>query len=939
MPKTRRRRSARGARRARGRGARRFAVVIPPAFRGAARAVWERPAVVRAWRMGRRVDWHIAAALALTAVAAGLRFYNLADDGLGYDEAVAALNSRGSLSDVLRDTRHVNSSPILYPLVLWAVQLVNSSAFSVRMVSAAASAAVVAVLLFGLPRAGVSRKAAFIAALLAAFSARAIEYAQGVREYSVDALIAAALVVGVLRLLRNGDVRLLCAALFVAPLVQYGLIIAGAGAVAAAAIWSAFGGAASAKTPLERAARWAKSAVPPAAFFIAGCAITYALTMRSHLGKAHLRTNYADGLYQGELGDAAAALDFAASQIWAMLNWHLPMSAAAVGVALFAPAFVFAALRRRRFETAAFSVVALTVAAAVCAALLARYPLGEFRVNTYLSAAAFIGAGLGLAMAADALGALTRRRWTAGALIAIIAAGAALAGVGDIRSENPYRTGSNIAAAISTLQERAKPGDLIYASDDEAPKAEFYLGKDKPPNYRYGTKRCGDPLNDGCFSEIADAAREMGGADRIWILHYAFDRLHKDMRNALAGGEYADVGEGVSRLLLADGESDVALLSAGGDAAENVARRLDERFAEVTAERPDMRGGFDVYADGDSVIYAKSPCVEEDTRGRFRLSVAPAYQRDLPAESRLSGQESLNFSFSVEGSLFNGKCLIRIPLPDYPIGAVGVGQWNTGGADWTGAIRFDAGLDELRETHRAALASTPALRSVFDVYLNGDSLIYVKEPCSEDDIRGRFQLAAFPVDESNLPEEARMNGAAHVAFNFEFPLRGAAFDGGCVARAALPEYPLAQIQTGQWIPGGSAIWGERILLDGYFEKYGAALSAISGKTPAASSVFDLYADDNSLTYAKQPCRQRDIQGRFLLAAFPSDPANLTDAARESGLDHNSLNFSFNDRGALLDGACVAVVPLPEYPIDAVETGQWLPGNAPIWSERIEMGGR
>ena len=938
MPKTRRRRSARGARRARGRGARRF-VAVPSAFRGAARAVREQPAVARALRMGRRVDWYIAAALALTAVAAGLRFYNLADDGLGYDESVAALNSRGSLSEVLRDTRHINSSPILYPLVLWAVQLVNSSAFSVRMVPAAASAAMVAVLLFALPRAGVSRKAAFVAALLATFSSQTIVYAQDVREYSVDALIAAAMVVGVLRLLRNGDLRLLCAALFVAPLVQYGLIIAGACAAATVAVWSAFGGAASAKTPLERAMRWAKCAVPPAAFFIAGFAITYALTMRSHLGKRHLPILYADGLYQGELGDAAAMLDFAASQTWAMLNWHLPASAAAVGIALFAPAFAFAALRRRRLEAAALSLFALTISAAVCAALLARYPLGEFRVNTYLGPAVFIGAGLGLAMAADALGALTRRRWTASALIVLIAAGAALADIADMRSENPYRTGSNIKEAISTLEERAKPGDLIYASDDEAPKAEFYLGDDKPPNWRYGTKRCSDPLNDGCFSEIADAAREMGGADRIWILYYTFDRIHKDMRNALAGGEYADVGEGVSRLLLVDGESDVALLSAGGDVAENAARRLDERFAEITASQPDMRGGFDVYADGESVIYAKSPCAEEDTRGRFRLSVAPAYQRDLPAESRLSGQESLNFSFNIEGSLFNGKCLIRIPLPDYPVGAVGVGQWNTGGADWTGAIRFDAGLDELREIRRAALASEPALRSNFDVYLNGDSLIFLKEPCSESDTRGRFQLAAFPVDDADLPEDARLNGAAHVAFNFEFPMRGAAFDGGCVARASLPEYPLAQIQTGQWIPGGSAIWGERILFDGYFEKYGAALSAISGKTPAARSVFDLYADDNSLTYAKQPCYERDTQGRFLLTAFPSDPANLTEGARESGLDHNSLNFDFRDRGALLDGACVAVVPLPEYPIDAIETGQWLPGNAPIWSARIEMGGR
>ena len=278
-------------------------------------------------------------------------------------------------------------------------------------------------------------------------------------------------------------------------------------------------------------------------------------------------------------------------------------------------------------------------------------------------------------------------------------------------------------------------------------------------------------------------------------------------------------------------------------------------------------------------------------------------------------------------------------LPNYDVGAVGVGQWNTGGADWSGAVRFDAGLDALREAYGATLAAEPAARSVFDVYLNGDSLTYVKEPCSEDDARGRFLLAAFPVDEADLTEGARESGAAQNSLNFDFPLRGDVFDGRCVARAALPDYPLAQVQTGQWIPGASVIWSERILFDGYFEKYRAALSEVSGRTPAASSVFDVYADGGALTYVKEPCEEYDTQGRFLLAAFPADEADLTDAARESGLEHNPLNFDFLDRGALLDGACVAVVPLPEYPIEAVETGQWLPGNAPIWSERIEIGKR
>ena len=179
------------------------------------------------------VSWYLAAALALLAATAGLRFYNLADDGLRYDEAVAALNSRGELSDVLHKTRFVNSSPIAYPLALWAVQKVETgSVWSVRALPAAASVGTVAVLLFALPRAGVGRRTAFLAALAAALSSAAIEHAQDTREYSVDALLAALIVFGLLKYLRDGKIAVLSAALFAAPLVQYGLILFGCAALA-----------------------------------------------------------------------------------------------------------------------------------------------------------------------------------------------------------------------------------------------------------------------------------------------------------------------------------------------------------------------------------------------------------------------------------------------------------------------------------------------------------------------------------------------------------------------------------------------------------------------------------------------------------------------------------------------------------------------------------
>ena len=80
---------------------------------------------------------YYAAAVCLLVVAAALRFWDLPGSTIEYDEAVAANNLRvGTLDEVLENTRRHNSSPILYPLVLYAVQKVESSRLSVRVVPA-----------------------------------------------------------------------------------------------------------------------------------------------------------------------------------------------------------------------------------------------------------------------------------------------------------------------------------------------------------------------------------------------------------------------------------------------------------------------------------------------------------------------------------------------------------------------------------------------------------------------------------------------------------------------------------------------------------------------------------------------------------------------------------------------------------------------------------
>ena len=183
---------------------------------------WPRPAL-----------WYYAAGASVLCLAFGLRFHDLSGNALWFDEAMAANNARGTWADVMAHTQQRNSSPLLYPFLLYAIQKIGSSPFSVRVASAAASVLTVAVMLWLWPRTGVPRRAAFLAAWLASLSGNAILHAQDAREYSLDALVAALMIGGLLAYVNQGRKWLLGVTLAVGPLLQYGLALFGIAALAA----------------------------------------------------------------------------------------------------------------------------------------------------------------------------------------------------------------------------------------------------------------------------------------------------------------------------------------------------------------------------------------------------------------------------------------------------------------------------------------------------------------------------------------------------------------------------------------------------------------------------------------------------------------------------------------------------------------------------------
>ena len=164
-----------------------------------------------------------------------------------------------------------------------------------------------------------------------------------------------------------------------------------------------------------------------------------------------------------------------------------------------------------------------------------------------------------------------------------------------------------------------------------------------------------------------------------------------------------------------------------------------------------------------------------------------------------------------------------------------------------------------------------------------------------------------------------------------------------VGALAFPSFRVVSGDGGDGVVWRREVYGVPIvsIIDARAESeaaHRAAYRAARASIPKASAGgFDIYADGGALTYVKDGCEESDARGRFYLSVFPQNPADLPQSARESGERHQSLNFEFRRYGAIFNGKCVIVRDLPDYPIAALETGQWIPGEGELWSARIAGG--
>ena len=223
------------------------------------------------------------------------------------------------------------------------------------------------------------------------------------------------------------------------------------------------------------------------------------------------------------------------------------------------------------------------------------------------------------------------------------------------------------------------------------------------------------------------------------------------------------------------------------------------------------RADFDIYAHNGALYYLNANCelALASVHGyRLFLNIFPANSADLPAHRREFGHEYRDFELTERFGFFDGKCIHRQPLPDYPIARIRTGQNSVAsvGDEWLADIDLvaHAAARALYERIAAGDYGQPIAQSDFDVYLRGNGLAYLKEPCATGDVDVRFFLHIFPADSVDLLADRREHGFENL--DFRFADRGARIGDRCVAERELPGYAIDRIRTGQFVSGKGQLW-------------------------------------------------------------------------------------------------------------------------------------
>ena len=106
----------------------------------------------------------------------------------------------------------------------------------------------------------------------------------------------------------------------------------------------------------------------------------------------------------------------------------------------------------------------------------------------------------------------------------------------------------------------------------------------------------------------------------------------------------------------------------------------------------------------------------------------------------------------------------------------------------------------------------------------------------------------------------------------------------------------------------------------------------------ARSNYAVYFDAaaRALNYVQEGICQPYTAAKFFLHITPANPADLPPESRERGFDNRDF-FSYERNFAgPVDEQCLVSVPLPDYPIDHIRTGQFVPDQGEIWAVEFSL---
>ena len=220
----------------------------------------------------------------------------------------------------------------------------------------------------------------------------------------------------------------------------------------------------------------------------------------------------------------------------------------------------------------------------------------------------------------------------------------------------------------------------------------------------------------------------------------------------------------------------------------------------------------------------------------------------------------------------------------------------------------------------------------FDVYRWQNHLIYVKEQCNADDGKSPLYINPIPVNRADLPSPRRVLGFDEITYGFH------KIGNACGVAWKLPSYDLAGIRTGQRFRDEGA-WEIEMTFDAegnvhvVNKDFRTDYDAIASNDPIIRADFDVYLHENELIYVKDPCRLTSRKDIFL-HLIPEDVNDLIGPTRDKGFDETSFNFVH--RAVKFDGKCMATIPLPDYAIAGIRTGQPANDGSIAWEAEFSV---